>query len=131
MEHEMQSHKLNLFFIFLFCFVLENSYAIDCKKGGDTTMEMKECANNELDELTKKLNSTYNAYRKELNPKQQNDLKAVQLAWIKYKDLRCNFEYSFYEGGSIAGLVGANCLSNITKQRLKEFEDALKEQASR
>jgi uncharacterized protein YecT (DUF1311 family) len=127
----MQASKLNLFFIFLFCFVIKNSYAIDCKNGGDTTIEMKQCANKELDELTKKLNTAYNTYRKELAPKQQNDLKAVQLAWIKYKDLRCNFEYSFYEGGSMAGLIGTSCLSNITNQRLKEFEDALREQASR
>jgi len=72
-----------------------------------------------------------NSYRKLLEPKQQKDLKAVQLAWIKYKDLRCDFEYSFYEGGTMAGLVGTSCLINITNQRLKEFEEALRERSSR
>jgi hypothetical protein len=127
----MQVPKLNLFFIFLLFSVMENSYAIDCKEGGDTTLEMKECAEKELGELTKKINSTYNSYRKNLDKKQQNDLKSVQLAWIKYKDLRCMFETSFYEGGTMAGLVWTSCLSRITKQRLREFEDALKDQASR
>jgi len=42
-----------------------------------------------------------------------------------------NFEYSFYEGGTIAGLVGTNCLIYITNQRLKEFEIALKEKSTR
>jgi uncharacterized protein YecT (DUF1311 family) len=107
------------------------SYAIDCNAGGETTVEMKYCANKELEEVTKKLNVTYNSYRKLLEPKQQKDLRAVQLAWIKYKDLRCDFEYSFFEGGTMAGLVGTSCLTNITKQRLKEFEEALKEQSSR
>ena len=127
----MNSNKFYLFFISLLFFCIQNSYALDCKKGGDTTMEMKECANKELEEVTKKLNTTYNSYRKLLEPKKQKDLKEVQLAWIKYKDLRCSFEYSFYEGGTMAGLIGTSCLTYITNQRLKEFEKVLKEQSSR
>ena len=127
----MNLNKVNLLFVFLFFCFIQNSYALDCKDGGETTVDMKQCANKELEEVTKKLNATYNSYRKLLEPKQQNDLKAVQLAWIKYKDLRCDFEYSFYEGGTMAGLVGTSCLINITNQRLKEFEEALKEQSSR
>jgi uncharacterized protein YecT (DUF1311 family) len=124
-------NKVNLFLFFVFFCFIQNSYALDCKDGGKTTVDMKECASKELEEATKKLNTTYNSYRKLLEPKQQNDLKAVQLAWIKYKDLRCNLEYSFYEGGSMAGLVGTTCLTYITNQRLKEFEEALKELSSR
>ena len=127
----MNFNKVRLLFIFLLFCVTPSSYAIDCKKGGDTTADMKECANKELEEVTKKINDTYNAYRKLLDPKQQKDLKAVQLAWIKYKDLRCDFEYSFYEGGTLAGLVGTSCLINITTQRLKELEADLKDQSSR
>jgi uncharacterized protein YecT (DUF1311 family) len=127
----MNFHKANLLFVFLFFCFIQNSYALDCKDGGAGMFEMKQCANKELEEVTKKLNATYNSYRKLLTPKQQQDLKAVQLAWIKYKDLRCNLENSFYEGGTMAGLAGTSCLTNITKQRLEEFEDALKEQTDR
>jgi uncharacterized protein YecT (DUF1311 family) len=130
-DDEMNSNKVNLLLIFLLFYAAQNAYALDCKKGGETTVDMKECANKELEEVTKKINETYNAYRKLLDPKQQKDLKAVQLAWIKYKDLRCAFEYSFYEGGTMAGLVGTSCLTNITNQRLKELEADLKDQSSR
>ncbi len=127
----MNSNRVNLLFIFLLFFVTQSSYALDCKKGGETTVDMKECANKELAEVTKKINETYNTYRKLLDPKQQKELKEVQLAWIKYKDLRCAFEYSFFEGGTMAGLVGTSCLINITNQRLKELEADLKDRSSR
>jgi len=126
----MNFNKVKLIFFSFFCFFIQNSYALDCKDG-ITTADMKQCANKELEVVTKKLNTAYNSYRKLLEPKQQNDLKAVQLAWIKYKDLRCDLEYSLYEGGTIAGLVGTTCLINITSQRLKEFEEELKERSSR
>ena len=127
----MNINKIHLIFLFSFLCFAQNSNALDCKEGGETTAEMKECADKGLEEATKKLNATYGSYRKLLEPKQQKDLKAVQLAWIKYKDLRCDLEYSFFEGGSIAGVAKTSCLASVTKQRLEEFEDALKERTSR
>ncbi len=126
----MISSKVGIVIFLLLC-IYKNSFALDCKDGGDTTADMKECARKELEQQTKKLNRAYNTYGKLLDPKQQKALRTVQLAWIRYKDLRCDFESSLYEGGTMAGLATTNCLINITNQRLKEFENYLKEYASR
>jgi uncharacterized protein len=53
-DDEMNSNKVNLLLIFLLFYAAQNAYALDCKKGGETTVDMKECANKELEEVTKK-----------------------------------------------------------------------------
>ena len=46
----------------------------------------------------------------------------MQLAWIKFKDLACQFETSGTEGGSVHAMVLAECLIEKTRHRNKELE---------
>ena len=80
----------------------------------------------ELDRETKKINLTYNQFRSKLNPAQQQNIKEVQLAWIKFKDLACQFEASSLEGGSAYAMVLTGCLTEKTRQRHQELR-ALKD----
>ena len=80
------------------------------------------CAASDLERETQKINKTYNALRAKLSPKQQKDLKEVQLAWIKFKDMACKFEASGVEGGSAYSMVLSACLSAKTTQRNKDLD---------
>jgi uncharacterized protein YecT (DUF1311 family) len=91
-----------------------------------TQMEINRCASSELDAETASINSVYNRYRASLEPAQKEQLKEVQLAWIKYKDLACKFEASGLEGGSMQPYVLAQCLIEQTKTRRKQFESLLR-----
>lgn len=122
---------LNKFTLFLYCcliFFYKNALALDCNKNSYAQSVMTICANEELDEETKKLDITYKAYIKFLDEKgyKADDKKYFiesHKAWIKYKDSYCKFISSSCEGGSICGMVWANCQATKTKERLKEIEE--------
>ena len=118
---------MNLFKALLVCwglsslFVSSAALAVDCQNP-QTQIDMNQCASTDLDRETKKINKTYNNFRAKLNPTQKQQLKEVQLAWIKFKDLACKFEASGVEGGSAHSMVLAGCLTEKTRQRNKELE---------
>ena len=101
-------------------------FALNCQKEDLNQMELNECSKKSLDEETKKINKLYNDYRNTLEDTQKKSLKEVQLLWIKYKDKKCEFESSFYSGGSIAPLVYSDCLKDETIKRANEFKEYLK-----
>ena len=122
---------LNIFTLFLYCcliFFYKNALALDCNKNSYAQRDMTICANEELEEKEKKLNIVYKAYIKFLDDKDYlvNEKKHFiesHKAWIKYKDSYCKFISSSCEGGSMCGMVWANCQATKTKERLKEIED--------
>jgi uncharacterized protein YecT (DUF1311 family) len=95
--------------------------AADCANPTAQT-DMSLCAANDLARETKKINQTYNAERAKLSPKQKQDFKAVQLAWIKFKDLDCKFQSSAAEGGSSYPMIVSACQTARTIQRNKELD---------
>jgi uncharacterized protein YecT (DUF1311 family) len=118
----MKLHKALLIFSFLSgLFVSSSALALDCQNPRTQT-DMNQCAYADLDRETKKINKTYNDYRAKLNPTQKQQLKEMQLAWIKFKDLACQFEASGVEGGSAHSMVLAGCLTEKTRQHNKELE---------
>ena len=102
-------------------FVSSYALALDCQNP-QTQTDMNQCATANLDRETKKINKTYKDFRAKLNPTQKQQFKEVQLAWIKFKDLACQFEASGVEGGSAYSMVLAGCLTEKTRQRNKELE---------
>ena len=101
--------------------VSSSALASDCRNP-QTQTDMNQCASANLDKETKKISKTYNDFMTKLNPTEQQQFKAAQLAWIKFKDLTCRFEASGVEGGSAHSMVLAGCLSDRTRQRNKEIE---------
>ena len=95
--------------------------ALNCQNP-QTQTDMNRCASIELEAETKKLNKTYRDFQTKLNSTQRQQLKKVQLAWIKFKDLACKFETSGSYGGSVYPMVLSNCLTEKTQQRNKELE---------
>jgi uncharacterized protein YecT (DUF1311 family) len=118
----MKLHKALLVSSFLSSlFVSSFTLALDCQNH-QTQTDMNQCASIDLGRETKKLNKTYNNFKAKLNPTQKQQFKEVQLAWIKFKDLACQFESSGVEGGSAHSMVLDGCLTEMTRQRNKELE---------
>jgi uncharacterized protein YecT (DUF1311 family) len=99
-----------------------SAFAADCAKAA-TQAEMNACASQTLTQNDADLNATYMAYRDKLNKAQQNQLREVQLAWLKYRDLSCRFESSASAGGSAASLALQTCLADKTRQRADELKN--------
>jgi uncharacterized protein YecT (DUF1311 family) len=53
-----------------------------------------------------------------------DDLKAAELAWVKYRDLQCEATGQQYEGGSIRPTIYSSCISMLTEHRIEEIKAA-------
>lgn len=83
---------------------------------------LNQCAADDYARQDKRLNQLYGEYRKTLDEPQKQQLKAVQLAWIKFRDLACSFESASLEGGSAYPMQLNACLAQKTAARIKELE---------
>jgi len=55
-------------------------------------------------------------------PKEEQDrLKKAQKAWIKYRDLECDFEAYEMRGGSYENILRDGCKIKLTKDRIKDL----------
>jgi uncharacterized protein YecT (DUF1311 family) len=106
--------------LLLLLFISTSASAWNC---GDlnTQSEMNQCAFTEYQKEDKELNKIYNSYRTRLDDDQKRQLKSVQLAWVKFRDLVCEFESSGVKGGSVYPLILQSCLARVTSDRIKEL----------
>jgi uncharacterized protein YecT (DUF1311 family) len=89
--------------------------------GGETTIGMMECTGRERAVWDEQLNASYKLLQGKATPTQAGALKQAQQAWIAYRDARCGFEASRYEGGTLAGVIAGNCLMQVTAERAVEL----------
>jgi uncharacterized protein YecT (DUF1311 family) len=52
------------------------------------------------------------------------DLKNTERPWIRYRDSQCDAAEQQIDGGSMASMVGAICLTEVTNHRTDELKDA-------
>jgi uncharacterized protein YecT (DUF1311 family) len=95
--------------------------ACQAAPGGETTMGMMECTGRERAVWDEHLNASYKMLQGKATPSQASALKQAQQAWIAYRDARCGFEASRYEGGSLAGVIAGDCLMEVTAERALEL----------
>ncbi len=88
-----------------------------------TQTEMNQCAAIDLAKADAQLNAAYKKLMPQLDASQKAEVKAIQLAWIKFKDLNCKFESSSAEGGSMQPLLRDTCLTQLTEARTKVLQD--------
>jgi uncharacterized protein YecT (DUF1311 family) len=96
-------------------------WANDCANAMDQA-SLNQCAATDYATQDKRLNQLYGDYRKRLDDGQKQQLKEVQLAWIKFRDLACAFESAAVAGGSAYPMVLKGCLTQKTAVRVKELE---------
>lgn len=86
-----------------------------------TQAEMNHCAHEEFIKADAALNSVYNRFYKTLAPERQQKLKEAQRAWLKFRDLECDFQGSEAEGGSMQPMVISDCMADVTTTRVKQL----------
>lgn len=91
-------------------------------KASGVTVNMLNCIGAETQRQDKKLNTMYQNVMKLLTNENKERLKKAQQIWIKYRDANCAF-YADPDGGTMASIIGANCVMDMTTQRAKELED--------
>jgi len=94
-----------------------------CEKlKGATTTGISSCLEEELKREDKKLNIAYKKAKATIQPFRINSLKKVQLAWIKYRNVKCNF-FNHKESGTSGSLDEQECRIKETIVRTKELEN--------
>jgi len=108
--------------VLVFLTLLRAGAAISQECGNRTTQAaMNQCAAADYAKVDGELNKVYNDYRSRLNEDQQRQLRDAQLAWLKFRDLWCNFESSGVKGGSAHPFVLQYCLATMTRARLRQL----------
>lgn len=101
--------------------------------GGDTTIGMIKCLNNELSYWDRRLNAAYAqrvAIAKEQDTEMrelgssaasiEENLKAMQRAWISFRDASCLYEQAQWMGGTGGGPATMAChMQETARQTLK------------
>ena len=97
------------------CFINVVSY-------GQTQMEMNQQASTNYKKADAKMALIYKKVQKEtLSDMDKKLLLDAQRTWIKYKEAHCKSASASYAGGSIQPLIYFNCLTEITKERIKQL----------
>lgn len=109
-----------LFLLSLVFLVSTAAFAAECGDL-DTQVTMNQCAMVQFQQLDKELNKAYTEYQSRLDKRQKRQIKEVQLAWVKYRDLACAFESSGVEGGSAHPFIFRSCLAEKTRARLRDI----------
>lgn len=73
------------------------------------------------------LNIAYRKLMPRLNEASRERLKTAQVAWLKFRDLQCDFERGTREGDSVQKIQHKSCLAATTRKRTGELLDWLKE----
>ena len=89
--------------------------------------EMNMCWGNEYKAADAQLNKTYQDFMSKLDESEKVQLKNAQFAWLKYRDLNCEFVADQYKGGTMRPMIAAICLANTTNNRTTELKAQMKE----
>lgn len=102
-------------------------FAADNCKNPQSQLAMNTCAAKDYEREDARLNQNYRELVAKLDAERKSQLKEVQLAWIKFRDLQCEYDSAQYQGGTIYSLVHSSCLLQMTKQRNKDLKAMLED----
>jgi len=83
------------------------------------------CHDEEFRFYDRQLNQVYRELMRRLPAEERGRLKAAERAWIKFRDLECDFEAFPMRGGSGEALFVGACLVEQTKNRLHQLSISL------
>ena len=88
-------------------------------------MELNQQAGVARQEADRQLNAVYTKLRAKLGPESRARLQASEEAWIRFRDKECEFIGGPTAGGSIHGMIIAQCQERLTLVRVKDLETQL------
>ncbi|KZL21343.1 hypothetical protein PsAD2_00634 [Pseudovibrio axinellae] len=89
--------------------------------------KMVYCAVQEYMIWDQRLNAAYQKIMKVAKPQVKTSLKSAQKSWIKFRDETCSANAMVFEGGTLASLIMADCLSEQTAVRSLQLEQFITE----
>jgi uncharacterized protein YecT (DUF1311 family) len=91
---------------------------------GGVTSEMLDCIGAEMKRQDAQLNENYKTLMSKVSKKRKGELQEAQRAWIKFRELNCNF---YADEGSIAQVAVNDCYLDATTDRAKELKRLIPE----
>jgi uncharacterized protein YecT (DUF1311 family) len=88
-------------------------------------MELNQQAGTTLQDADRQLNAAYTKLRTRLGPESRARLQVAEEAWIRFRDRECAFIGGPTTGGSINGMIIAQCQARLTLVRVKDLEAQL------
>ena len=88
-------------------------------KAGGVTSDMLNCIGAEMKVQDAQLNENYKNLVTKISKTRKNELQEAQRAWIKFRELNCNF---YGDDGSIAQVAINSCFLDATMDRAKELK---------
>lgn len=96
----------------------------DCMGSGEAangvTAAMMDCIGAEIDREDARLNQAYKMVMSRLTSPQKTALRSSERTWIKARDARCKAGGD--GGGSLDGVLYANCILDATARRVRFLE---------
>ena len=89
--------------------------------------EMNMCWGNEYKKADVVLNQVYRQLMAMLDDEEKAQLKEAQTAWLKYRDLNCDFDADQFKGGTLRPTELATCLLDMTNNRTTEIRAQIKQ----
>lgn len=83
---------------------------------------LNQCARRDFAKADALLNKTY----REFVGKSDDNLRKAQRAWLAFRDAECAYQSEGEKGGSLWPLEHADCMTELTNQRIKQLRDDAK-----
>lgn len=100
-------------------FMQNPAFADPPPKQCNSTVDMQHCAAHDLRAADAKMSANYKAKRASLDQAGKQKLLQEQRKWLKARDRDCMAEGKKYTGGSMSGVVVAQCWVNVTTLRAR------------
>ena len=84
-----------------------------------TTIDMRRCDSRDLESAQRDLQRYLQEARRVAANRAQLD--SSQVAWLRYRDVACRAAASEYEGGTMQPLVVLGCLTDLTRDRIRQL----------
>lgn len=94
----------------------------DCRNAA-TQIEINQCVQLDFQQQDDELNRIYQQYHEKLDNIRKEQLKQAQVVWINFRNLSCQYEADYYQGGSLAPMVYSSCLKDKTKERIGDLKN--------
>lgn len=99
-----------------------SAHALDCANAV-TTADMRQCAALEQQRAEEQLNQQYRRIIARLgNAGSKQALIEAQRLWIKFRAADCKAAAARYQGGSLAPVIQAGCMSTHATARIQQLE---------
>ena len=85
--------------------------------------DLNQCAVMSAKVADASLEKFYRSYEKRLSAEQIELFHSANSGWLNYRKAYCVFESSGVEGGSVYPFIFANCMTEQSKNRLKEMQE--------